>query len=75
MEVNGIEVQRGSVKEMSWNPKELIAKLADWAPIAEGDLLFTGTPAGVGPLMANDRLTASLYIENQCIVSHSAICE
>ena len=74
LEINGKEVQRGSLKEMSWTPGELIDKLATWAPIRKGDLLFTGTPAGVGPLMANDSITASLYIENKCIVSHTAQC-
>ena len=74
LEINGKEVQRGSLKEMSWNPGELIGKLATWAPIRKGDLLFTGTPAGVGPLMANDTVTASLCIENKCIVSHTAQC-
>lgn len=74
LEINGKEVQRGSLKEMSWTPGELIDKLAHWAPIRKGDLLFTGTPAGVGPLMANDTLTASLYIENKCIVAHTAQC-
>ena len=74
LEINGEEIQRGSLKEKSWTPGELIAKLAHWAPITKGELLFTGTPAGVGPLMANDVLTASLYIENKCIVSHTAQC-
>ena len=74
LEINGEEIQRGSLKEMSWTPGELIGKLATWAPIRKGDLLFTGTPAGVGPLMANDVLTASLYIENKCIVAHTAQC-
>ena len=74
LEINGEEVQRGSLKEMSWTPDELIGKLATWAPIRKGDLLFTGTPAGVGPLMANDTVTASLCIENKCIVSHTAQC-
>ena len=74
LKINDKEVQRGSLKEMSWTPDELIGKLATWAPIRKGDLLFTGTPAGVGPLMANDNLAASLYIENECIVAHTAQC-
>tara|TARA_B100001540_G_scaffold15111_1_gene12999 strand:- start:520 stop:1089 length:570 start_codon:yes stop_codon:yes gene_type:complete len=74
LEVNGNEVQRGSLAEMSWNPTQLIAKLADWAPISPGDILFTGTPSGVGPLAENDELTASLYIEGQHILSHHAKC-
>ena len=74
LEINGKEVQRGSLKEMSWTPGELIGKLSTWAPIRKGDLLFTGTPAGVGPLMVNDSITATLYIENKCIVTHTAQC-
>ena len=72
LEVNGNEVQRGSLALMSWTPQQLIAKLANWAPIREGDILFTGTPSGVGPLSKNDELTASLYIEGEHIISHHA---
>ena len=50
LSINGNQVQKGSLKEMSWSADELISKLADWAPIREGDILFTGTPSGVGPL-------------------------
>ena len=74
LEVNGNEVQRGSLAVMSWTPKQLIAKLANWAPIRAGDILFTGTPSGVGPLSKNDEVTASLYIEGEHIISHHAKC-
>ena len=72
--LNGKEVQGGSLKEMSWTPKELVAKLAKWAPLRQGDLLFTGTPSGVGPLAENDEVTAFLHIDGVCIKSHSAKC-
>ena len=74
LEVNGNEVQRGSLAMMSWTPQQLIAKLANWAPIREGDILFTGTPSGVGPLSKNDEVIASLYIEGEHILSHHAKC-
>ena len=74
LEINGNEVQRGSLAEMSWTPNQLIAKLANWATICEGDILFTGTPSGVGPLTKNDEVTASLYIEGAHILSHHAKC-
>lgn len=74
LSLNGKEVQRGSLKEMSWTPKELVAKLAKWAPLRQGDLLFTGTPSGVGPLAENDEVTAFLHIDGVCIKSHSAKC-
>jgi len=72
--INGKMVQRGSINEMSWNPSELIEKLANWAPIKAGDILFTGTPSGVGPLKAGDQLTAELYVDNEQIIAHSAEC-
>ena len=72
LELNGNEVQKGSVIEMSWTPQELIDKLSNWAPIKQGDVLFTGTPSGVGPLTVGDEVTASLYIDEECILSHSA---
>jgi 2-keto-4-pentenoate hydratase/2-oxohepta-3-ene-1,7-dioic acid hydratase in catechol pathway len=74
LSINQEEVQRGSLSEMSWTPGELIDKLASWAPITAGDILFTGTPAGVGPLRPGDSLTASLYIDGGCINAQSAEC-
>ena len=74
LNVNGNEVQTGSLEQMSWTPNQLIAKLAHWAPIREGDILFTGTPSGVGQLNSGDVLTASLYIDGEHIHSHSAKC-
>ena len=41
---------------MRWSPTELIEDLWRWFPLKEGDLLFTGTPAGVGPLEHGDHL-------------------
>ena len=72
--INQKEVQRGSLSEMSWTPGELIDKLSSWAPIKAGDILFTGTPAGVGPLRPGDSLTASLCIDGECINAQSAEC-
>ena len=74
LSINGNQVQKGSLKEMSWSADELISKLADWAPIREGDILFTGTPSGVGPLNTGDKVTASLYIDDELVSTHSATC-
>jgi 2-keto-4-pentenoate hydratase/2-oxohepta-3-ene-1,7-dioic acid hydratase in catechol pathway len=74
LSINGNEIQTGSLTQMSWTPKELIDKLSSWAPIKEGDVLFTGTPAGVGPLMAGDEVIASLYLDGECINQQSAEC-
>ena len=72
--VNGDVKQKGSLAELSWSAEELIAKLATWANLQPGDILFTGTPSGVGPLNPGDHITASLYIENHCISEEKATC-
>jgi fumarylpyruvate hydrolase len=41
---------------MIWSVPEILAELATWFELQAGDLVFTGTPAGVGPLRAGDRV-------------------
>jgi len=74
LSLNGNVVQNGSLEDMSWTTSELIEKLAIWAPIKPGDLLFTGTPSGVGPLNPGDDLKASLFVDGKQILAHSANC-
>jgi fumarylpyruvate hydrolase len=57
---NGEEVQRGDWRTMVWSIPELIAEVSRYIKLEEGDLIFTGTPAGVGPVKIGDRLCAKL---------------
>jgi 2-keto-4-pentenoate hydratase/2-oxohepta-3-ene-1,7-dioic acid hydratase in catechol pathway len=50
MELGQKVVQRGTAREMTFQIEELIEQARACFPLCEGDLLFTGTPAGVGPL-------------------------
>jgi fumarylpyruvate hydrolase len=54
--VNRVERQRGDLAEMIWSIPEMIAHLSRYVALAAGDLVFTGTPAGVGPLARGDRV-------------------
>jgi len=54
LEVNGELRQDGDLRDMVWNVAEAIAELSTYFTLAPGDLLFTGTPAGVGPLAPGD---------------------
>jgi fumarylpyruvate hydrolase len=45
---------------MSWKVAEVIAELSRYVRLAPGDLIFTGTPAGVGPTVRGDRLDAAV---------------
>lgn len=57
---NGAEVQRGNWRDMVWPIPELIAQVSHYIKLEEGDLIFTGTPAGVGPVQKGDELIATL---------------
>jgi fumarylpyruvate hydrolase len=48
--VNGELRQDGDIKHMMWSVAEIIAVLSTYVELAPGDLIFTGTPAGVGPI-------------------------
>lgn len=57
---NGTEVQRGHWRDMVWPIPELIAQVSNYIKLEAGDLIFTGTPAGVGPVQIGDTLIATL---------------
>lgn len=54
--VNGELRQRSDVSLLIWNIRELIADLSNFYRLQPGDLIFTGTPEGVGPVRTGDRL-------------------
>jgi len=60
LEVNGRPRQQGSTADMTWRVPEIIAELSNYFKLAAGDLIFTGTPPGVGPLQAGDRVVAEI---------------
>ena len=58
--VNGLMRQQGNVAEMTWSVPEVIAELSRLFELKAGDLVFTGTPAGVGPLEVGDVVGARI---------------
>jgi len=56
LEVNGERRQEGDLAQMIWTLPEVIAHLSGLFVLAPGDVIFTGTPAGVGPTRPGDRL-------------------
>ena len=58
--VNGELRQSGDLAQMSWQVAEVIAELSRYVKLAAGDLIFTGTPAGVGPIVRGDLLEATV---------------
>jgi fumarylpyruvate hydrolase len=58
--VNGKERQRADLSEMIWSVPEQIEYLSSYYTIEPGDLIYSGTPAGVGPVQPGDELHASV---------------
>ena len=58
--VNGELRQEGDLSDMIWGVPEAIAELSTFFTLAPGDLLFTGTPAGVSAVVAGDTITAGI---------------
>ena len=60
LSVNGQVRQDGRVSDMIWNIAEVIAEASKLWRLAPGDLIFTGTPEGVGPLARGDRVEGGI---------------
>lgn len=60
---NDTIVQSGNTIDMLWNIDGIISYVSQFFTLKIGDIIFTGTPSGVGPVQANDSLSG--YIENE----------
>ena len=60
LSINGSERQRGMLAQMIWSVPEIIAHLSAAWRLMPGDLVYTGTPAGVGPVERGDLIEASV---------------
>ncbi len=56
LKVNGNLKQEGDLAQMIWNVPETISKLSEMVELAAGDVIFTGTPSGVGPVAEGQKM-------------------
>jgi 2-keto-4-pentenoate hydratase/2-oxohepta-3-ene-1,7-dioic acid hydratase in catechol pathway len=56
LDINGHTVQEGCSSDMLYKVDELISYISTYFTLKTGDLLYTGTPVGVGPVKINDHL-------------------
>jgi 2-keto-4-pentenoate hydratase/2-oxohepta-3-ene-1,7-dioic acid hydratase in catechol pathway len=66
LEKNGKMVQEGNSRDMIFPIDHLIADISQFMTLKIGDLIFTGTPSGVGPIAIGDHLEA--FIENESLL-------
>jgi len=69
LDINGKTVQKGNSMDMIFPVDELISYVSQFMTLKTGDLLFTGTPEGVGPVAIGDRLEA--YLEGEKMLDFS----
>ena len=67
LEKNGAIVQQSSTSDMLFKIDEIIAHLSTYFTLKQGDIIFTGTPSGVGKIEVNDRLEG--FLENKPMFS------
>ena len=60
LEVNGESRQRSDLSEMIWSVPEIVSELSMYFELQAGDLIFTGTPAGVGRLAKGDSVVGGI---------------
>jgi len=63
IQINGETKQMGNTKDMLFNFNQIIAYVSQFFTLKIGDLIYTGTPAGVGPIQINDTITC--FIEDK----------
>lgn len=69
LDLNGNKVQEGSSGEMIFSFEKVIAYVSRFMTLRTGDLIFTGTPSGVGPVKIGDKLEA--YLEGKLMLTCS----
>ncbi len=66
LEINGQTVQEGNTSQMIYSCAQIIAEVSKYVMLKKGDLIFTGTPAGVGPVKIDDHVQA--YLEGELLL-------
>jgi fumarylpyruvate hydrolase len=60
LSVNGAIKQGAKLSDLIWEVEELVSHLSHYYHLVAGDLIFTGTPAGVGPVVTGDRIEGTI---------------
>lgn len=60
LRVNGETKQSADISDLIWSPAELVMHLSKYYSLRPGDLIYTGTPEGVGPVVKGDRIEGSV---------------
>ncbi|WP_372760120.1 fumarylacetoacetate hydrolase family protein [Pseudoalteromonas sp.] len=68
--INQQLIQQGNSDFMLHTPAQILAEITDFMHLEDGDVIMTGTPAGVGEVTAGSVFSVTLYANEQCILTH-----
>ncbi|KPZ54299.1 MULTISPECIES: fumarylacetoacetate hydrolase family protein [Pseudoalteromonas] len=69
LKINDKVIQQGDTQFMIHKPKDILSEINEFMHLENGDVIMTGTPAGVGEVPANSVFTVSLYANSACLLS------
>jgi len=69
LKVNGVLKQKGDLNQMIWKTADMISYLSTYYELVAGDLIMSGTPAGVGPIVKGDIMTGSIAGMGELLVT------
>jgi fumarylpyruvate hydrolase len=70
--VNGVVKQDADLNELIWDVPDVIAYVSRFYELAPGDLIYTGTPAGVGPVVEGDEIVVTIAGLSDCAITIGA---
>ena len=73
--INDRLVQQGGCELMMYKPDEILAEIKTFLSLEDGDLIMTGTPAGVGPVHAGDRFNGKVFEKDELVVESSWVVQ
>lgn len=69
LKVNGEICQEGDLNQMIWKVPEMISYLSDYFELSSGDVILSGTPSGVGPVVVGDKMEATIEGVGKLVVT------
>ena len=75
LHINDRLVQQGGCELMMYKPEEIMTEIKSFLSLEDGDLIMTGTPAGVGPVRRGDRFTGKILENEELIVEASWVVQ
>ncbi|MEJ2766373.1 fumarylacetoacetate hydrolase family protein [Photobacterium sp. MCCC 1A19761] len=70
LEIDGEQVQQGDTSLMMYKPDQILAEIQSFMQLDDGDIVMTGTPAGVGEVRPGAVFTGALVLDGQTLVRH-----